>query len=217
MGTFSKSAIVGLVFGILLAAYAVFAFTPPSAAPPGGNVLAPVNVGGGFQEKTGDLWVRALGATSGLTVSGQSVCLANGTNCPPSGVPSGFVGFFNIPSCPSGWSELAGAQGRYIVGKPSGGTLGGTVGTALSNQEDRPVGQHSHTGSAAAAGNHTHPIPWNVGGSPIGQNAPNDAAYSMGQNTGAGGNHSHTLSINNAGSVAGTNAPYIQLLVCQKS
>ena len=43
--------------------------------------------------------------------------------------PAGAVMFFNLASCPAGWSELAAAQGRYLVGVPGGGTLGGTSGT----------------------------------------------------------------------------------------
>jgi hypothetical protein len=66
-------------------------------------------------------------------------------------VPTGAVMFFNLPACPSGWSDLAAAQGRYLVGMPPGGTLAATVGTALSDKENRPVGIHTHgvTGSAA--------------------------------------------------------------------
>jgi len=47
-------------------------------------------------------------------------------------IPSGAVIFFNLASCPQGWRELTSARGRYIVGLPAGGTLGATVGTALS-------------------------------------------------------------------------------------
>src|SRR5688500_7198572 len=49
------------------------------------------------------------------------------------GAPAGAVSFFNLAACPSGWTELTGARGRYLVGVPSGGTLGGTAGTALTN------------------------------------------------------------------------------------
>lgn len=59
-------------------------------------------------------------------------------------IPAGMVAPFNLSSCPPGWGELLGARGRVVVGLPSGGTLAGTVGTALSNLENRPVGQHNH-------------------------------------------------------------------------
>ena len=85
------------------------------------------------------------------------------------GVPSGAVMFFNLGSCPGGWSELDGngvpdARGRVVVGLPASGTLAGTVGSALSNLGTRTITDlpaHTHsinppsTGSSSA-GNHTH-------------------------------------------------------------
>jgi hypothetical protein len=125
--------------------------------------------------------------------------------------PTGAVMFFDLPSCPAGWSEFTEARGRYVVGLPEGGTLKGTSGTALSNQESRPVGQHNHSGEY----NHTHPITvittatggtsgvqWTTGGSAFTQ---------------TGGTSGGVLQIANAGSVAGTNAPYVQLRACRKS
>jgi hypothetical protein len=75
-------------------------------------------------------------------------------------VPSGAVMYFNLPSCPSGWTEVTDAQGRAIVGLPSGGTLSGTVGTGLTNLEDR---SHSHSvnlgiPSTSSAGGHLHSV-----------------------------------------------------------
>jgi hypothetical protein len=58
-------------------------------------------------------------------------------------LPSGTVLFFNLGACPPGWSVLQAAQGRYVVGLGTG-TLAATVGTALADQENRPVGQHGH-------------------------------------------------------------------------
>ncbi len=60
-------------------------------------------------------------------------------------IPSGAVMYFNLPECPDGWTELTAAQGRVIVGLPDSGTLGAAVGTPLSDQENRAVGQHTHT------------------------------------------------------------------------
>lgn len=77
MKSLSLSTILGLAFGILLAGYAVFAFTPPTQAPPAGNVLAPLNVGPADQTKTGGLlqvfglWVnQSLGVSGGVTLGG---------------------------------------------------------------------------------------------------------------------------------------------------
>jgi hypothetical protein len=50
-------------------------------------------------------------------------------------IPSGAVMFFDLASCPDGWTELTDARGRYIIGLQQGGTLKGTQGTALNNLE----------------------------------------------------------------------------------
>src|SRR5947209_13030596 len=48
-------------------------------------------------------------------------------------------------SCPAGYTELTALRGRHPVGVPSGGTLAGTQGTALTDLENRPAGAHTHT------------------------------------------------------------------------
>ena len=127
------------------------------------------------------------------------------------GVPAGFVGFFNLSACPTGWSELTAAKGRYLVGLPSGGTLAGTKGTALSNLEDRPVGQHNHTVNDPG---HGHSI--SVGGCPGGSDQPrSDCGVSTWKSAEVSSSVTG-ITINNSGFVPGTNAPYLQLLVCQK-
>ncbi len=58
------------------------------------------------------------------------------------------VSFFNLTTaqgCPSGWTEDTLARGRYILGLPNAGTLEGETGTALSDQENRAVGEHDHS------------------------------------------------------------------------
>mgnify|MGYP001575942573 CR=1 FL=1 len=70
--------LVSLAFGILtvsfLAAFAVFAWTEPSVAPPGGNVATPINTGSVEQIKTGNLTVNALG----ISASGNALLVPNG-------------------------------------------------------------------------------------------------------------------------------------------
>jgi hypothetical protein len=77
--------------------------------------------------------VNATSATNAIGTLAQQV------------VPAGAVMFFNSAACPGGWSDLPAAQGRYIVGMPANGTLAAVVGTALSDQENRPTGQHTHS------------------------------------------------------------------------
>jgi hypothetical protein len=159
-------------------------------------------------------------------------------------VPTGAVMFFNLAACPTGWSALASAQGRYIVGLDPSGALASTVGTALSDQENRSVGQHTH---AITDPGHTHGITdpghahppvtasagawhywyWNsatCSGQTVNMQGvaagvcggPADATGSA--QTGVTIQGAATgISASTAGAVAGTNAPYVQLLACQKN
>ncbi len=73
-------------------------------------------------------------------------------------LPTGTVMSFFLAECPSGWSEFEQAQGRMIVGLQEGGTLGGSVGDSLSNQENR---SHSHSydppsSTTSTGGGHDH-------------------------------------------------------------
>jgi hypothetical protein len=135
--------------------------------------------------------------------------------------PAGAVMFFNRPACPSGWTVMTAARGRYVVGLPAGGTLAGTAGSALTDLENRPVGQHTHvlidpqhghnasTGwgydAAAISGTLRRPL---FGFRPDDTSNP-DVPVVASSATG--------MSVANAGDVPGTNAPYVQLLVCEKS
>ncbi len=67
------------------------------------------------------------------------------------GVPSRLIAFWTSSTPPAGWVEYTAARGRFIVGVPSGGTIAGTVGTALTNLQDKT---HTHTGPS-----HTHTGP----------------------------------------------------------
>jgi hypothetical protein len=123
--------------------------------------------------------------------------------------------FFNLAACPVGWAELAAAQGRYIVGLPVGGTLAQSVGTALTNGENRPVGQHNHTVNDPG---HQHTVDYqslggNNGGifqSYVAQD-PSGTPKTFLTRTATTG-----ITLQSAGTVAGTNAPYLELLACQK-
>lgn len=136
------------------------------------------------------------------------------------GVPDNMVAWFPSGSCPSGWSEYTSARGRAVVGLPSGGGSESTAGTALSDQEDRAVGQHGHSATSVVTDSgHVH-AGVVIGGSekvmarftdpanvPLNYNASTSSATT-------GITVSTTLA--NSGSVASTNAPYIQLITCYK-
>jgi len=147
--------------------------------------------------------VGVASVTASITVAGVS----------NASVPRGAVMFFNLVSCPTGWTELVGARGRYVVGLPASGTLAGTQGTALTDLENRAVGTHNH---GITDPGHSHGLVSvvariNAGWGTASWNASSDGGYSPGTQSAVTG-----ITVNNTGVVAGTNAPYIQLRVCSK-
>src|SRR4051812_17662255 len=150
---------------------------------------------------------------SGVTAAGAS------------GVPTGAVSFFAASQCPAGWSPYEPARGRYVVGLSSGGTVEGAAGTALGDNENRPVGQHNHGVNDPG---HRHRVlqasPILVGGNVVPQRimgttsasqltALPDNPASLQQ---ALSDETTGITLDPAGSVPGTNAPYVQLLACKK-
>lgn len=69
LGEMLKLFILGAV--LLYGASLVSAWTGPTAAPPGGNVPAPINVGSVSQVKAGGLWAASFGADGGATFGGN--------------------------------------------------------------------------------------------------------------------------------------------------
>lgn len=125
-------------------------------------------------------------------------------------LPKGTIAFFNLPLCPSGWTEKTELKGRYPIGLPNSGTLGQSIGTALTNGEDRPVGQHNHGVTDPGHGHVLNYMRYDIAGGLGGD------AYRH-QSGGVSTDIAYTgISIKNSGSVAGTNAPYLQLLACEK-
>lgn len=129
-------------------------------------------------------------------------------------IPAGAILYFDrttATGCPTGWTEFTNARGAYIVGLTNGGTKNTLVGTALSNQENRPTGVHNHS----VTDTHTHSNGFNGGaGDRLVQTGTTGTA---GQPASTGGTNAGAITVNNSSGVAGTNAPYIQLLVCSKS
>jgi hypothetical protein len=174
---------------------------------------------------TGPLQVAGNVQISG---SGNGLLFPDGTTQTTAAfnVPSGAVMFFNLASCPTGWSALVAARGRYIVGVLPTGTLGATVGTSLTNGQNRAAGIHSHTASSPG---HTHTVAHS-------HKYYNFALQSVevAAGTGAGAKFWYDISetetvtpttsgtavgvtVDNAGTGDGTPAPYVQLLACQKN
>lgn len=174
-----------------------------------------------YNDQSPSMTISTSGGVTATSFAGDGSAL---TNISAAGVPQGAVMFFNLAACPTGWTELTQARGRYIVGLPSAtGTLPGTpgtactddtncVGTALANKENRPVGQHSHP---ITDNGHDHQL--SIGGGVV------SAQINSGGYTVVLWGTSYTfpqkslITVNSTGQTPGTNAPYIQLLACQKN
>jgi hypothetical protein len=132
-------------------------------------------------------------------------------------VPRGTVAFFNLARCPRpGWEPMPEARGRYVVGVMEGGGVGRTVGEALTEQENRATGAHTHT------------LTPDVRNIPIYDASRQGTGFAEGRGSGyvqtpfgttrpipvpAEGAHPGQAGRD----VPGTNAPYIQLLVCRRT
>jgi hypothetical protein len=159
-------------------------------------------------------------------------------------VPSGAVVFFNLASCPAGWTEHSAARGRAIVGLQPAGTLGGTQGAVLGNLEQR-LHTHAFSGlfSTEYAGYHNHiwaaitavtgGVQWtsySTSGSPVlafawenGIGNDGSGIYPLAAQpndtlyTSMNMNHDHDVTVPTTatGGASGT-LPYLQLLACRK-
>ena len=116
-------------------------------------------------------------------------------------IPAGLIGIFET-SCPSGWTDLSGTYGgRMLVFTPSGGTNGGSVGTALTNTQDRSV-------NATISGTTS------VGSDGGGVNEHwSDSAYGSYI---AKTSHTHTFGSASVGVSTSDLLGYVQFLACQK-
>lgn|GEM_PF-2973040 len=146
-------------------------------------------------------------------------------------VKSGMVSYFNATSCPSGWSGVATAQGRYIVGLQASGTLAATVGAALANAESRQVPAHAHTTFDPGHVHFVESAPvddrnftgttqagqqYGVVADAGGYNNGNPSGLAPGVNT-VGAVTNLTVMADGDYTASNLAAPYVQFLVCQKN
>lgn len=71
MRTYITHSLVAVIAVVVFGAFAVFAWTGPSSAPPNGNVDAPVNVGATDQVKNAGLSVNALAVFGDSAMTGN--------------------------------------------------------------------------------------------------------------------------------------------------
>ncbi len=206
ISSISKKIMYGTLIGVLFV-NVTFAY----------NISTPRVAVGSFLTKSlwdlliDDLWGLMMEMdTNNANISTNTANIATNTANIGANVPTGAVMHFNLSSCPSGWSSLVAAEGRYMVGLPSGGSLGASVGNALTNLENREVGRHTHVVNDPG---HAHGIEqivgtggvnWGISRNPSGTTFNDSSTESTG------------IVLSNTGDINGTNAPYLQLLVCEK-
>ena len=110
-------------------------------------------------------------------------------------LPSGLIMMKSSANCPSGWTEYTSTRGRALVGVPSGGSVEGTVGSALTDLQDKT---HSHTGPS-----HSHTISTVI-------TAAGSANFGVKTPTSSDGTGATSTS------AAWNSLPYVQLLFCEK-
>ena len=152
----------------------------------------------------------------------------------PGNAPDGTILAFDRPGCPNGWRRFSDAEGRMIVGTPSGGTAGGAAGGRLGDQAIvtiSAVPQHGHTATTTATldtDTHVHTLDSSTSHDADGAGETRVQEVSTSNGTAASGpagfddEHSHTVSIPSFTSAsAGIPAvdvtmPYLQMVYCRR-
>ena len=145
MISFSKSTILGITFGILLVGYAVFAFTPPTLAPPGDNVPAPINIGPLEQTKTGNLLINSLGTVGNLT-AGADLSVFGDINLTGT-LQTGSVPWGRLTSVPAGFADGIDNTGITSESDPQ-------VGAVTSGRWCRGTGSQVQCDQSPPSGGH---------------------------------------------------------------
>ena len=114
MDIFRKASGVLAALAIAAIAAPAAAWTGPSTAPPGGNVAAPINVGGTAQAKSGSLILNGNSGTYPLNVSGWASQWTALFNWPPSSAPASSYGIL-VGSSAGGYSQFQNASGYYAL------------------------------------------------------------------------------------------------------
>lgn len=122
-------------------------------------------------------------------------------------VPSGASILVSSGGCPGGYTEDTTARGRFLVGAPAAGTIGGIVGAAITNLSDTA----GHLVASNCDGTLGCPtLSQSVHVSSAGANK-----FVANNNDGTGGPGTALSSTNST--TRSVVSPYIQILICKKS
>jgi len=193
----------------------------------GTTTLSGTAIASGTLNVTGNLQLDGSAGSSGQVI----VSSGSGTPIWGSGFPSGGIIMWSgsIASIPSGWYLCDGNNGtpnlkdRMVIGAGNLYAVNATGGS-----KDAIVVSHTHTGSAAAVGDHQHEVfgfwHWvdesiEIMATRLKSTDQSASGRDDDQTSGLAGGHSHSLTINSTGS-SGTNAnlpPYYALAFIMKS
>jgi microcystin-dependent protein len=134
----------------------------------------PVTTSGSITVNHADTSSQASVNNSGNTVIqditldtyGHVTSIGSTTLTLPEGVPSGVIVLWSgsVVSVPSGWFLCNGANGtpdlrdRFVVGAGSSYAVGATGGASSITLSTAEIPSHTHTGTTASGGDHTHNI-----------------------------------------------------------
>ncbi len=107
-------ALPAVVLSALLAVAIVYAWTEPTAAPPGNNVATPLNVSSVGQTKAGGLMLNTGGATNGLIVDKGNVGI--GTTAPSSRAKLDVAGLIQAKGVEAPYFEGERVIAKYVTG-----------------------------------------------------------------------------------------------------
>lgn len=189
------------------------------------------------------LWTTCVSAITAVLLT-TTIAFAQTTISGGGGLPSTAI-VLSAGACPGATSEYTAARGFYLVAVPSGGTVAGTLGTAMANGPPdvsyTPAGTvAAPTFTGSAMGTHTHDTPLSTdglteirGGAAFGTGSSQTLDRVAGTDAGTGAFTTALTSATGAGTPAGTNtapaftgtanatlrssvAPAIQLRLCQQ-
>lgn len=144
-----------------------------------------------------------------IIFAGTQALSTVGLSTTPSNVPINGIILMLAGTCPVNYTEEIALRGRYVVGVPLGGTLGGTVDSPMSNLEARVAGIHAHQETATDLGaNNAVAAYTNVNGSGNVAWIANDGGSSN-----VSSSPLNTLTTGTGSSAA----PYVQVLFCKRT
>jgi hypothetical protein len=128
-------ALTSLIVGTVFASFVAFAWTGPTAAPPGNNVAAPINVGTVDQVKNAGIGMNSLAVFGNAILNGASRYLNFGSTVGSSGY--GFrdnAGTMEFKNSGGTWQSFQAFVCSLVSCTGGGGGGGGTASTTVEYQ-----------------------------------------------------------------------------------